>query len=42
MFWTDAVNKLRIAGRSVDSGVYVTGGALLVLMIVLIVALAIL
>ena len=38
MLWTDAVKKLRVAGF--DSGVYVAGGTLLVLMIVLIVALA--
>ena len=38
MSWTDAVNKLRSAG--LDSGTYLAGGTLFVLMIVLIVALA--
>jgi len=38
MFWTEAVKKLRIAG--LDSGTYVAGGTLLVLMIVLIIAIA--
>jgi|SoiMethySBSTD1v2_1073268.scaffolds.fasta_scaffold5975334_1 hypothetical protein len=38
MFWTDAVKKLRIAG--LDSGTYLAGGTLFVLMIALIIAIA--
>ena len=38
MLWTEAAKKLRIAG--LDSGTYLAGGTLFVLMIVLIVAIA--